>query len=72
MTFELQHTSLKAFLVPNHATVTVKLRGEQEALESWRYRGLDDDKQFILLTKDKRQRWVPIYSIAYIEQLQEA
>ncbi len=68
MTFELQHSSLKAFLVPNHATVTLKLRGEEQVLEDWEYRGFDDDKQFILLTKNEIQRWIPINAISYIEQ----
>jgi len=72
MTFELQHSSLKAFLVPNHATVTLKLRGEEQALEDWEYRGFDDDKQFIFLTKNELQRWIPVHAISYIEQKQKS
>ena len=68
MAFELHHSSQQAFLVPNHANVNVKLLGEEAPLENWDYRGFDDDKQFILLTKDNRSRWVPITSIGYIEQ----
>ena len=68
MAFELHHSSRQAFLVPNHASVNVKLLGEDLPLENWDYRGFDDDKQFILLTKDNRSRWVPITSIGYIEQ----
>jgi len=71
MTFELHHSSVKAFLVPNHATVTVKLCGEENSLQNWEYRGFDDDKRFILLTKKDTLRWVPINSIAYIEQKQQ-
>ncbi len=71
MTFELHHTSVTAFLVPNHATVTVKLVGDQAMLNEWLYRGFDDSKQFILLTKEDTQRWVPITSISYIEQTQQ-
>jgi len=69
MAFELHHSSRKAFLVPNHAKVHVKLLGDESVLKNWQYRGFDDDKQFILLTKKDRLRWVPINSIAYIEQL---
>lgn len=72
MTFELHHASVTAFLVPNHATVTVKLMGDDVVLSEWKYRGFDDGKQFILLTKENRQRWVPITSILYIEQTQES
>ncbi|GAA6139457.1 hypothetical protein NBRC116583_32040 [Arenicella sp. 4NH20-0111] len=68
MAFELHHSSIKAFLVPNHGTVTVKLRGEKKALDQWHYRGFDDDKQFVLLSKKEKLRWVPINSISYIEQ----
>lgn len=68
MTFELHQASIKAFLVPNHARVSVKLRGEKETLKGWEYRGFDDDKQFILLTKEDVSRWVPINAISYIEQ----
>ncbi len=69
MAFELQHASIKAFLVPNHATVNVKLCGEDGTLNDWEYKGFDDDKRFILLTKGNTLRWVPITSISYIEQV---
>jgi len=69
MTFELHQSSVKAFLVPNHGTVNIKLRSETDVLEEWRYRGFDDSKQFILLTKDSKLRWVPINSVSYIEQI---
>lgn len=68
MTFELNHASNKAFLVPNNSTVTVKLRGDEETLENWTYRGLEDDRLFMLLSKDEKKRWIPVNSIAYIEQ----
>ncbi len=70
MTFELHHSSVKAFLVPNHATVNIKLIGKKSALRGWHYRGFDDEQRFILITKDDRLRWVPINSILYIEQIQ--
>ena len=68
MTFELNHASNKSFLVPNNSTVTVKLRGESDVLENWTYCGIGDDQLFMLLSKDGKKRWVPVSSIAYIEQ----
>lgn len=68
MTFELQHSSVKAFLVPNQGRVSVKLHGDGGDLTDWRYHGFDDDKQFLLFSKGDTQRWVPVSSIAYIEQ----
>jgi len=60
MPFELKHSSLKAFLVPNHTQVTVKLRSEDQPMKNWEYRGLDDDQMFVLVTKEQRFRWLPI------------
>ena len=71
MSFELKHSSLRAFLVPNHSNVNVKIRGESELIENWLYRGLDDDRNFILITQEGRSRWLPINSIAFIEQVKE-
>lgn len=70
MPFELNHSSTRAFLVPNHSNVNIKIRGEDEVIENWRYRGLDDDRKFILITNQERSRWLPINSIAYIEQVE--
>jgi len=72
MSFELKHSSLRAFLVPNHTNVNVKIRGEEEIIEDWRYRGIDDDQKFILVTNGDRSRWLPIGSIAYIEQVENS
>ncbi len=69
MAFELHHSSIKAYLVPNQMDVTIKLRGEAESLVAWRYHGFDDEKRFILVSLDGRMRWIPIQSISYIEQL---
>lgn len=71
MAFELKHSTLRAFLVPNHSDVNIKIRGEDELIENWRYRGVDDDRNFILITKQERSRWLPISSIAYIEQVSD-
>ena len=68
MAFELHHSTQKQFLVPNHATVNIKLLGDESAMDGWEYRGFDDDKQFILVTKKDKLRWIPLSSIAYIEQ----
>lgn len=77
MTFELKHASLKTVLVPNNSTVNIKLLGEPQPLEGYDYRGFDDDKVFILVTKklenNKSQNlWIPINAIAYIERVSEA
>ena len=72
MTFELRHASVRAFLVPNHTRVSVRIRGESEIMENWDYRGFDDDQTFILITREDRLRWIPINSIAYIEQVDQA
>ncbi len=69
MPFELKHSSLKAFLVPNHTQVSVKLRGEEQAMEEWEYRGFDDEQMFILVTKGNLSRWLPVSAISYIEQI---
>jgi hypothetical protein len=71
MAFELHNSSGKAFLVPNHSWVNVKLRGEEKVLDGWRYRGFDDGQLFILLTKEDRSRWLPVSSISYIEQIND-
>jgi len=68
MTFELNHASNKAFLVPNNSRISVKLRGEEQTLSDWTYCGLEDDRLFMLLAKDDKTRWIPINSISYIEQ----
>lgn len=71
MAFELHHSSVKAFLVPNHSTVTIKLRGEDQLLKNWRFRGFDDSQMFVLVTKEQRSRWLPVNSISFIEQVDE-
>lgn len=71
MAFDLKQATLKAFLVPNHTQVNIKLRGEDTPLEGWAYRGFDNDQMFILITKDTRSRWLPVSSISYIEQINE-
>lgn len=68
MTFELNHASNKAFLVPNNSRVTVKLLGEVDTLDEWTYCGLEDDRLFMLISKNGRKRWIPVNSIAFIEQ----
>lgn len=70
MPLELKHSSLKAFLVPNHTQVSVKLRAEESPMENWEYRGFDDERLFILVTKGKLFRWLPVSAISYIEQTQ--
>ncbi|RBP51296.1 hypothetical protein [Arenicella xantha] len=71
MAFELHNSSVKAFLVPNHSWVNVKLRGEEQLLSGWRYRGFDDSQLFILLSKQDRSRWLPVTSISFIEHITE-
>jgi len=68
MTFELNNASHKAFLVPNDSRISIKLRGEDTALDGWVYCGLDDEQMFMLLKKDDAKRWIPVSSISYIEQ----
>ncbi|GHA01405.1 hypothetical protein GCM10008090_08180 [Arenicella chitinivorans] len=51
--------------------VTIKLRGEEHPLSNWRFRGFDDDQLFILITKEKRSRWLPVNSISFIEHVDE-